>query len=163
MMTTTEMSESIDFAARRTRGAAKMLARQLVAAGRVMEAVLVLTSFGYQLCDALVEVAPLPTANVGDILYSSWGYEQSNVDFYQVVAVKGSMITVREIGATIVSATRGSDMVAAKPDTFIGPEMKKRVKKCYGDTGYAITIESYADAYLWDGTPRHQTGTGFGH
>ena len=34
---------------------------------------------------------------VGDILVASWGYEQTNVDFYQVVALKGkTMVTVKE-------------------------------------------------------------------
>lgn len=34
---------------------------------------------------------------VGDILRSLWGYEQTNVDFYEVVAVSGSMVTLREL------------------------------------------------------------------
>lgn len=34
---------------------------------------------------------------VGDILSASWGYEQTNVDFYQVIALKGkTMVTVKE-------------------------------------------------------------------
>ena len=34
---------------------------------------------------------------VGDILYSSWGYDQTNIDFYQVVKVTAKTITVKEI------------------------------------------------------------------
>lgn len=34
---------------------------------------------------------------VGDILYNSWGYEQTNIDFYQVVGKKGRQFTLREI------------------------------------------------------------------
>ena len=34
---------------------------------------------------------------VGDVLYSSWGYEQTNVEFYQVVEVKGSSVYLREV------------------------------------------------------------------
>lgn len=34
---------------------------------------------------------------VGDILYSSWGYDQTNIDFYQVVKVTEKTITVKEI------------------------------------------------------------------
>ena len=29
---------------------------------------------------------------VGDILYSSWGWEQTNIDFYQVIAIRGSAV-----------------------------------------------------------------------
>lgn len=34
---------------------------------------------------------------VGQILYSSWGYEQTNVEFYQIVAIKNKSIVIREI------------------------------------------------------------------
>lgn len=34
---------------------------------------------------------------VGDIFYTSWGYDQTNVDFYQVVKISGLKIQVREI------------------------------------------------------------------
>ena len=35
--------------------------------------------------------------SVGDVLYTSWGYEQTNIDFYQVVRVLNKKIVVREI------------------------------------------------------------------
>ena len=35
---------------------------------------------------------------VGDILYSSWGYDQTNIEFYQVTATTTKTITFREIG-----------------------------------------------------------------
>lgn len=34
---------------------------------------------------------------VGDILYSSWGWEQTNIDFYQVVAIRGSAVDLRQL------------------------------------------------------------------
>ena len=35
---------------------------------------------------------------VGDLFYTSWGYEQTNVDFFQVIALKGeSSAIVREV------------------------------------------------------------------
>ncbi len=38
------------------------------------------------------------TISVGDIFVSSWGYEQTNVTFYQVLSVHGKKtVTVREI------------------------------------------------------------------
>jgi len=38
------------------------------------------------------------TLQVGDVLVSSWGYDQTNVDFYQVVAVVGKSVDIRPIG-----------------------------------------------------------------
>lgn len=49
-----------------------------------------------------------PTQNaegvhVGDLFYVSWGYEQTNIDFYQVVALKGAHTAVlREIGCEYI-------------------------------------------------------------
>ena len=37
---------------------------------------------------------------VGDILYSSWGWEQTNIDFYQVIAIRGSAVDLRQIAMT---------------------------------------------------------------
>jgi hypothetical protein len=38
------------------------------------------------------------TVSVGDVFVSSWGYEQTNVTFYQVLSVHGKKtVTVREI------------------------------------------------------------------
>lgn len=34
---------------------------------------------------------------VGDIFRSMWGYDQTNVDYFECVAVSGSMLTVREL------------------------------------------------------------------
>lgn len=34
---------------------------------------------------------------VGTIFYTSWGYEQTNVDFYEVIHSTAKMVTVREL------------------------------------------------------------------
>lgn len=36
---------------------------------------------------------------VGDLLHYSWGYEQTNCEFYQVVAKKGKKFTIHEISS----------------------------------------------------------------
>ena len=35
---------------------------------------------------------------VGDVFRSSWGYDQTNIDYYEVVAIHGKAVDVREIG-----------------------------------------------------------------
>ena len=98
---------------------------------------------------------------VGDILYASWGYDQTNVDFYQVTDVKGKEITVREIGARVVSSTMGSDKVMAEPHEFIGPPLRKRPQG-QGDHVY-VKIDDVRTAHEWEGNPLHTTAAGFGH
>ncbi|MHO45241.1 hypothetical protein D9E76_24655 [Escherichia coli] len=42
------------------------------------------------------------TVSVGDVFVSSWGYEQTNVNFYQVISVHGKKtVTVQEIRASV--------------------------------------------------------------
>ena len=99
---------------------------------------------------------------VGDIFYSSWGYDQTNVDFYQVVGLTGASVKVRQIAQrTVRSGGAGGDSVVAVPDHFVGEVMTKRIQN-YSDVP-TFTLNSYSSAYLWDGTPKYQTGFGFGH
>lgn len=64
---------------------------------------------------------PVPI-EVGDIFYDSWGYEQTNVTFMQVVAVRGKAVDLREIHSAQVEGTTYSHgmacMVVASPDSF---------------------------------------------
>lgn len=96
-------------------------------------------------------------AKVGDILYSSWGYEQTNIDFYQVIEVKGKSIVIREIGASYKETGYMSGDKSALKDHFLkdSKPMLKRVKK--SKDGYYVTIASYADAWLWDGKEKGST------
>ena len=100
---------------------------------------------------------------VGDILEASWGYDQTNVDFYQVTKVTPKMVTVRRIHSHFVGA-RGGPSESVMPnigdfDKYYKP-LRRRVQM-YSDRPY-ISISSYASAYLWDGKPQRQTGALYG-
>ena len=70
--------------------------------------------------DGNPKAAPItaPTVNqygvkVGDIFEMSWGYEQTNVDFFQVVAICGaSSVRVRPVGPEMVQEEANSPMSA---------------------------------------------------
>ena len=99
---------------------------------------------------------------IGDILVSSWGYDQTNVDYYQVTRLYGKAIGIREIGKKYLSSDgSGSDKVAPDPGAFVGPEMKKIPRGGYG--GASVKINSFASAHKWDGQPDRQTSSGWGH
>ena len=54
---------------------------------------------------------------VGDIYYDSWGYEQTNIDFYEIVEVKDKSVMIQEIGATMCEGGKESGMSSnVKPD-----------------------------------------------
>lgn len=84
------------------------------------------------------------TLKVGDVLRSVWGYDQTNVDYYQVVALKGSkQVVVRRIRA--MSEVTGYDTGKSAPDVdnFIESEAAKTYLVQRGNT---IRIASYAHA-----------------
>ena len=98
---------------------------------------------------------------IGDILYSSWGYDQTNIDYYQVTKLIGSkMIEIQEIQTKVVRSDRGADYVVAVKDRFVRGErpLKKRV-----NTNRSVKINSHTYAYPWDGKPKYQTSAYAGH
>ncbi len=90
---------------------------------------------------------------VGDILYSSWGYDQTNIDFYQVIKTTGKSVLIQEIKSDMIDTTGyDSGKVVPVKDSFVEKEkaMMKRVQK-----GNYIRIASFALASPWDGQPCH--------
>lgn len=53
---------------------------------------------------------------VGQIYYTSWGYDQTNVDFYEIVEVKGKQVKIQEIGAKSVQGSEGMMCCSVVPD-----------------------------------------------
>lgn len=97
--------------------------------------------------------------NVGDILYASWGYDQTNVDFYQVTKLIGdSTVEYREVESKISREERGADYVVAVPNRFVGGAMKGRV-----GLGNVVKVDNVRRARPWDGKPQYQTPSGMGH
>ena len=94
---------------------------------------------------------------VGDILYTAWGYDQTNIDFYQIVNKTKAMATIRPIKGYIAKSYQGYNDVMPQKDNFAGGEMTKKIGT------YGLKIHSFANADLWDGRPKHQTATGWGH
>lgn len=89
--------------------------------------------------------------NVGDIIYTSWGYDQTNIDFYQITGKFGSnSLKVRELDDKDVTKDNNgiSPMAGYKipiKDKFTGVEKTIRVM------GY-LKIDNHV-AYIWDGRP----------
>lgn len=94
---------------------------------------------------------------VGDILVSSWGYEQTNVNFYLVTKTIGKRtVKIRELGHTTVPGSAISHGMAcnvvADRLRFIGDELTKVVSN-----GNQVKISYYKTAYLWDGRPQYKS------
>ena len=83
------------------------------------------------------------TLQVGDVLVASWGYDQTNIDYYQVTELNGDhSVTAREISAATLDT--GWERGRSVPD--IGNFTGKATRYKPG-TGNTLKIASYASAY----------------
>lgn len=108
---------------------------------------------------------------VGDIFYTSWGYDQTNVEFFQVVRVSKASVWVQETGQErIYSDSSNGDYwktvsdrkplvrelrIWEKPGEYekvTAPITCHRIRYTYSATP-AFNIGSYKSAWLWDGKP----------
>ena len=92
--------------------------------------------------------------NVGDILVSTWGYGQSNVDFYKVVSTSAAMVTIQELKTKKVGkqGVMHSDVVPIK-NKVVGKKMRKKQMYLKSGKPYLSMGNGYAMATLWDGNP----------
>lgn len=76
------------------------------------------------------------TLNVGDVLRAMWGYEQTNVDYYEVTRLIGrTMVEVREIAAQSRHAGDMSGECVPQPGHYIGEARRCR------PSGAAVRID----------------------
>jgi hypothetical protein len=87
---------------------------------------------------------------VGDIFKAAWGYDQTNIDYYEVVNVVGKMIDVREIGQQREgNGLYMQGVCVPVPGAFVGGVMRKLVQGNNGQNAH-FKIASYANAYKID-------------
>lgn len=114
---------------------------------------------------------------VGDMMYSSWGYDQTNVDFYRVMKVSEHSVWMQEWsqGVADVVGWAAENVVAG-----FGPKMRRvwkgepnsngyhseydeveppvfRKKFHAYEDGYVVSMNSYSNAYNWDGRKLYQS------
>lgn len=93
-------------------------------------------------------------AEVGDIFVAIWGYDQTNADFFQVIAKTNKGVKVRHIKNKQEESPAGSMSGYATPikDDFDGPlKSKKLAMGPYGE--YFNAGDSMGTAKKWGGNP----------
>jgi hypothetical protein len=104
----------------------------------------------------------------GTVLYTSWGYDQTNIDFYQVVRSTDKTVWLQQLEKEVVEQT-GWAHYAVKPSTdvkkfnepvfddsnnWIGsiqcdaPVFAKKVQKF--QDGLFVKISNFEFAYIWN-------------
>jgi hypothetical protein len=111
------------------------------------------------------ETTTVPAIKVGDIFNMSWGYDQTNVNWFQVTRLSKAGIFVREIASRSVPGTDGfmSDKVVPVKDCFLdrsqwcgegNPETFRKVKPGRY-TGF--NFEGRYFAHLSDGSASYRS------
>jgi hypothetical protein len=92
---------------------------------------------------------------LGAILYSSWGYDQTNVDFYCVIEMTAKMVKLLPLKRNTRVSEEGNGMAgkatAAKEINFRDIILTKK------NQGDYVKIESYSHASLWDGKAKYES------
>lgn len=105
---------------------------------------------------------------VGEIFVCSWGYDQTNIDFYEVVGVTPTGVRLLKINAEVVASNGYSDKLMPKPGSYRrtrdGEVPKPFFRKVSaGAYGPWISLNSYSGAGRWEGRAYDQTDARFGH
>jgi hypothetical protein len=93
----------------------------------------------------------------GTILRNAWGWEQTTVDFYEVVASSASFVTVRKLKK--IECSDGPQTMTAKVQPAIGQyagEATKRLKK-HELHGRMLFKLDYGHAEVWSGKPQQES------
>ena len=92
---------------------------------------------------------PLPTVNIGDIYVTSWGYDQTNIDYYKVLEVKNKSVVIAGIGQERVYTGHMQGECNPVPNRVSDKRITKRIISC-GDS-VSLKMTSYSRAYPWSG------------
>jgi hypothetical protein len=99
----------------------------------------------------------LKQADPGAIFHFSWGYDQTQCDYFQVIERRGQMVKVQRIASESVKGSEGhmSDNRTAVKDSFL-TDHKVLTKKVQFSSGTPyLTMASYGWCSLWDGKPKY--------
>lgn len=92
---------------------------------------------------------------VGDIFRSSWGYEQTNIDFYVITKVTAKSVVARPIGATKTYDENCYLSGTIVPDLTVIGETEKTYRLNFTNDAVFFKPMSFSTAWKWDGEPEH--------
>lgn len=86
----------------------------------------------------------------GTILYASWGYEQTNINFYLVLEKRNSILKLQEIRSNRTYERQDYGTCTPNTESTIGEPFEKRLSK-YN----SIRINSVYNASFYNGEKIH--------
>ncbi len=90
----------------------------------------------------------------GTIFVATWGYDQTNVDYYEVTRATAKTVWLRAIASKVTRPlTAMSQEIVARPGVFVGKEFRRRVHRDGALTQPFVAIDSVHGAHPWNGQP----------
>ena len=94
---------------------------------------------------------------VGSFVYASWGYEQTNIDFFKVVKRSGDWLTLQPVKSKTLEYSGQSMTGRSEPTDEPDPQGKTIRRKMYRNGGEERGM-SFTRSYGWireyDGKPK---------
>ena len=84
---------------------------------------------------------------VGVVFRCSWGYDQTNIDYYEVIAITGKSATICRIGCLSEDTAWLQGESVPKLGAFIGKPMKKLIQKRSVESEAYLTMNTFSTAF----------------
>jgi hypothetical protein len=106
-------------------------------------------------------VSQVPTQSVpqiytvGKIVEYSWGYEQTNIDYYMIVKRSGPWMWLQPMTTTNIKDTGFMSGTCMPGVVKPGAPILRRKVHVWQDREHGVAIEKFGWGSLWDGRPSH--------
>ena len=101
----------------------------------------------------------------GAVLVASWGYGQTNCEFFQVTKVTRCTVELRKLEKAVFSVEGSSIRLVPVVGSFVADEapIRRRPKISTYDGAAFVEVTSYMFARPWDTRPAYATHPAWGH
>jgi len=100
---------------------------------------------------------------IGTVLYASWGYGQTNVDFFEVTKVTRCSVEVRKLDKRVTSIDGATIHVVPVIGTFVEEAIRRRPRTSTYDGSPIVNVNSFTFAQPWNGRPMRATHPAYGY
>lgn len=99
--------------------------------------------------------------NLNDIIVNTWGWEQSNVNFYKVTSIGKKTIDIQEVGQITVDGSIGNSGMSCdvmpNEQVLLQSKYRLRVKKSISGQIQLSNPQNYYYMHKWDGRAQYKS------
>ncbi len=96
---------------------------------------------------------PKNPVKAGDIFYSSWGYEQTNIDFYEILKVTEKSVFFKELHSEKTYDDSMHGTVVPISDSSVEHKGRRATLRLTTQNKPTFKVYSFANAHPWNGEP----------